>query len=387
MASGTMMGTGASPMTEHAASAFGLGRVAVRCAGSDPILPYVADELAAQPAADGQARATLAFHFGSERFEKRDWVRIGPVGVGADRLDVDEKRLAYQIPAVGLDMEIPVRSLLGSWSKPALRELVRAPDQSFLNAPGRIAKNFFYNVFDQVVQIQQLPVGQSWVHSSAVTNGSRTIALMAWGGVGKTSSLLKILETGAWQYLSDDLALIDEDGVVYRTPQRMQVYAYNLEGQPALRDQLLGGRRPVDLLQWHARARLLGPKAVRRRVHPSELFGRDAVADQGVVTDAVFLRRTSSEQFRVHTTDAAQLADMCTNVLDHELSPLNTLAAAANSSGLGGVIPDSDELRATTRAVIKKGIDAANPRCMILDVPPAAGPEELFSFLSVELRL
>lgn len=369
-------------------STFALGRLGLSFGGSDPVLPHVVGEMMAQPlAAAGTSRATLEFNFSDDAFVDRDWVIVGAVSAVDGRIEVSEGRLTYQLPTAGPHTVVPVRSRLGRFERRPARELVRLADASFLNAPGRLAKRFFYNIFDQVVQVVQLPIGQSWLHASAVTNGDRTVVLAAWGGVGKTSSLLKLLETGRWQYLSDDLAVIDEQGGVYRTPQRMQIYAYNLVGQPALRDSLLRGRRVLDLAQWHARQRVLGPKAVRRRVHPHEVFGQAAVADHGDVTDLVFLRRSSSATFRISETTADRVAPMCASVLDHELNPLVPVAAAANSTGFVSPVPPVDDLRVRTEEVIARALAANKPRCLIIDVPGSSGPNELFNFLHQELGL
>src|SRR6478609_5987312 len=128
------------------------------------------------------------------------------------------------------------------------------------------------------------------------------------------------------------LAVIDDAGTVYRTPQKMQIYAYNVAGQDALRRRLLRGRSSIDLAHWATRRRILGPDSVRRRIHPEGFFGRDAVAVSGRVTDAIYLRRTTAREFQVDMSTPHDVARLCASVLQAELDPLDHWMAAVHSA-------------------------------------------------------
>jgi hypothetical protein len=75
------------------------------------------------------------------------------------------------------------------------------------------------------------------------------VALAAWGGVGKTSLMLQLVQHRGWQFLADDLAVLDDSGAVYRSPWRIPVYAHSLDGKGELRRRLFTGRGLVDRLQ------------------------------------------------------------------------------------------------------------------------------------------
>jgi len=72
---------------------------------------------------------------------------------------------------------------------------------------------------------------------SQIIGGKRTLLFMAGGGVGKTSTLLKAQDARdrIEALSSDDLAVMYETGTVFRTPQKMQVYAYTSPDSPPVR--------------------------------------------------------------------------------------------------------------------------------------------------------
>src|SRR4029078_8606315 len=104
--------------------------------------------------------------------------------------------------------------------------LVKSRDWNFLLPTEQLAKNFMSDVFDYLTQIKKLEVGQSSIHASSFTKDDRTVVVAAWGGIGKTTSMLKLVAEDNWNFLSDDLGIIDETGFIYRSPKKMQIYAY-----------------------------------------------------------------------------------------------------------------------------------------------------------------
>ena len=186
-----------------------------------------------------------------------------------------------------------------------------------------------------------------------------------------------MLETGSWQFLADDLGAIDASGMIYRTPQKMQIYAYNLAGQDALRKRLLDPRSRVDRAHWASRSRLLGSRSVRRRVHVEDLFGADSVAESGRVTDAVYLRRTTATHFQVDLATPDDLARIGAAVLQSELDPLPYWLAAIHGASPSQSWPTVNEINRDTTAIISEGLSNARSRCFIVGVPKLSGPDEL----------
>lgn len=362
-----------------------LGRLTVQLSGSlDPIASHVYQELASLPRTSDPAHLIISFD-GLESSGGRPYVKSGPVAVSDSALTARYKRFRLDITEAEGVWRSSVASDLGPYSKRGVSALVRLADHSFLNAEARLGKTFFYAVFDQLTQLRQLPLGQTWAHASAVTNDSRTLGFFAWGGVGKTSIMLKLLESGSWRFLADDLLPIDDAGMAYLSPKRMQVYAYNTVGEDALRDRLLAGRSRADLAHWHARRRMFGTAKVRRRISPGELFGEAAVGGSGHLTDAVLLRRVSGP-FSHSEISADALASACSHTLLQELNLLTMLIAAAGATGEETILPDMRELEADTRRILRAAVTDVQRR-VILNIPMDAAPGDIAEYTTATLGL
>lgn len=263
------------------------------------------------------------------------------------------------------------------WAVPFTQTLRRLRDWNFLYPHESKAKDFWYDVFDWVTQIENLKVGQSWMHASAVAKGERCVSFLALGGVGKTTSMLKLCLEDGWRYLSDDLGLVDVDGIVYRSPKRMQVYAYNLEGQELLQQALLGKRSLVDLAAWHYRHKRFGPKAVRRRVSIEDLLGAGSAAQSAKATDFVFLERTDAAACSVTNVSAAALADRMVPIVMSEISPYSNLAST--NPGL----PEVGLIESQTRSILTRAFSTASTK--LVKIGKDVGPNVLVDFLRREV--
>jgi hypothetical protein len=362
-----------------------LGRLEIAFSGQDFISAAALDEVAHQSRDCTACTGRLSCHFGAPAEPGNGAVQIDGLVVGGEIVLVRDRLLPHSLRWDGSSLEVTVESAPGYWKSPLVAPAVRLVDQSFNDAAQRLGKRFYYTVFDQAVQIAQVPLGQSWVHSSAVTNGDRTVLFMAWGGVGKTATALRLLATGSWRYLSDDLCALDVAGTVYRSPHRVQVFATNLVGMDALRTGLLGGRSPWDVAHWVVRRRVLGEPSVRRRVHAEDLFGTDAVAVSGRVTDAVYLRRTTASDIELEVSTPRDLARLGASVLQVELGPLDRRLATVHSAGPSLNWPTTDEMTRDTASVIERGLTEAAARCFLIGVPTRCGPDDLLRFLQTRV--
>ncbi|MCW0215180.1 MAG: hypothetical protein OJJ54_17630 [Pseudonocardia sp.] len=365
----------------------GLGRLEIEFSGRDLISEAALAELARQAPGPAGCTGRIRFRFGTSVRPAPGAVEMDRFRVGPDVVAVRDRYLPHSLRWDGSSLDVAVRSAPGWWRNPLLGGALRVLDQSYDDAAARLAKRFAYTVFDQAVQLAQIPLGQTWVHSSAVTNGERTALFMAWGGVGKTAALLELLGTGAWRFLSDDLSLLDESGVAHRTPQRVQVFPANVEAQPALRGALLDGRSRADRLHWELRRHLLGARSVRRRVHGGDLFadGRGPAVVSGRVTDAVQLRRTDSARFTLERSTPRGLATIAAAILQVELEPLGLWLAAVQAAGPLPRWPTPEAMARDSASVVEAGLSTSGARCLVLGVPRRCGPQELLRFLEDEV--
>ncbi len=251
---------------------------------------------------------------------------------------------------------------------------IKALEMNFLTLDALRAKNFVYKLFNWAVQIEQLSLGQSFIHASALTKNRRTIAVLGKGGVGKTSAMLKLCIQDGWRYLSDDLAVVDDAGVVYRSPAHLQVYAYNTEGDAPMERRLMRGRILFDRLHWRIRRRLLGNAKVRRRVSAEFLFGAENVARSASLTDVLFLQRGGAPGLAITKMAPQDAADRITPIIMNEIKayfPIYHEVAARKPE----LLPSPEDIENKTRTVLEHAFE--NVQAKLMTAGPDAEPDDL----------
>lgn len=255
----------------------------------------------------------------------------------------------------------------------------RARDWNFLSAEETHAKNFMYGVFDYMTQIAQLELGQSYIHASSLARDGEGTAIVAWGGIGKTSAALKLITEHGFSFLSDDLGLVDETGTIWRTPKRLQVYAYNLEGEKRLRSLLLDGRSILDRAAWEWKLQRRGPKGVRRRVSAEELFGAQSVARSAPLKRVFYLERGDAREFEAREITTEELAHRAAEVVMHEIEPFGLVSRALHSGHHAPLLPTQDQVVVATRSVLRRAFDGIP--AVSVRIPLSTTPTSLANYL------
>lgn len=202
-------------------------------------------------------------------------------------------------------------------------------DLNYLTPAQNLAKNFMYNCFNLItgVVLSEKGVG-CYLHASSMEKDGKGVALIANGGIGKTTSMLHLVSRKGWRYLSDDIALLDRRGDLVRTPLRMQVYAYNLPGNDGLRHELMKGRSLLDKIAWWARLQIKGVHRTRRRVTADELFGSDKVAEAANCSSLLFMERMFIDKVRIEKCGSDYILSKLLNLMPKEIGGLNDLSDA-----------------------------------------------------------
>ena len=84
-----------------------------------------------------------------------------------------------------------------------------------------------FAIAELLIRFLVLKKGVAFLHSSSFILGGNTFILPAWGGTGKTNSLLWMLSKGA-KFMADDLSLVSNNGTVFPYPRPMNLLHYNL---------------------------------------------------------------------------------------------------------------------------------------------------------------
>lgn len=173
------------------------------------------------------------------------------------------------------------------------------------------------------IQLQLLESQATLVHAAGVTHGETAIIFPSWGGVGKTAIVAKFIRDLNWKLLGDDLVILTAEGKCLSFPKPMVLYPYHkavfpdvfAAGKgpiaPAALNPFLGKfaqsvkpllRRIPGALQY---ARNRNPQSAR--VRPSDVFGRQCIADVASLDTIVWLDR-------VNNIDRPQLMEADTNL-------------------------------------------------------------------------
>ena len=365
-------------MTQH--EHFRLGRLPFALHGESSIAAHVRAELDVLRVAEA-ARTPLEFVFTDTLPAVDGGVRVSPVIAGPHAYAVHIGGLAHRVAMDDRSRTVHVRAAPRSGlARLAPESYARFRHWNYLLHEEDLAKNFVYNVFDYLTQIESLRLGQSYVHASAIARGGAAAVLAAWGGVGKTSAMLNLVRDHGWSYLADDLVAVDDAGAVYRSPKRIQVYAYNLEGQAPLAAALMRGRSRLDRLAWTLHRARNGPKGVRRRVSAESLFSPRQVAASAAIADVLLLERCNVPALAIEPMDVAIVAERCAVTLLHELQPYAEIAFALAAAGFPAALPSPEELATSARAVLLRAFSGARVRSV--RIPLSTTPAALTPFLA-----
>ncbi|WOF44584.1 hypothetical protein KNJ79_06595 [Sphingopyxis indica] len=363
---------------------FGLGALDFEVVGDGPLAHAVREEIHPQFLRCGNGLPDASFKFGDFGCPQGDQIRLKNCSIGSNWAWVDDAYIPHLVKIDKGRLEVQVSSnarLLGSR---VVRNILKPFDNNFDDVWRRISKRFYYRIFIPYIQLYQLSRGQTFCHASACTDGERTVLLMAWSGIGKTTSLLQLLHSSSkWKFISDDVALLTRDGQVHRTPFRMQLYPFNLVSAKQQSD-LFRGRSMGDRLHWVLRQRFLGKGAVLRRVQPDEIWGADRSAMSAPLTHVLYLRRRDGiSDFAHQVVSAEEIALAMAHIMQHELGPLTLLleqsASAQFHENRFGFELNAEGAMHGVRDIVTSGLGNVQAPPMVLDVPTGASASELLS--------
>lgn len=356
-----------------------LGRLPFSLAGEGGFTEALAAEFEPVGVEGGTAAPLLRINVVERLQAVGDAVLMAPMTVFPDGFAHTAGRVEYQVHrdagALRVDVRMPPTGFPRNLSSEGTQRFAHL---NYLSFAERRVKSFVYDIFDYAAQDAQLPLGQTFVHASSLERDGQAVALLAWGGIGKTTSMLKLVLEDGWRFLSDDLGVVDADGVLHRSPKRMQVYGYNLRGQPRVAEAFFGSRGIADRISWSIFKLFKGNQRVRRRVSAESMFGPARIAKSGQLARAIFLERHMGNEFRRTELTAAALAVRCTTILLRELDPFALVTSASHGGGTAA-IRTLGEAEAATREILERVF--ARVPCEVIGIPRHAAPDALVDYL------
>lgn len=351
-----------------------LGPVSIALSGGGSVFKEFQKELSSLPLSQAE-KADVEFHFVPELGPLPPTIRVGKWQMADDYIRGPGHGYRFEMRHQGGRFVVQIAARGDETLGPLRRKYRQTWDWNFLTPAQTVAKTIIYDLFDVVVGALLVQKGATFLHASTCARGDEALALIAWGGVGKTTSVLKLVTEQNWRFMSDDLGLVDEEGTLWNNPKYLQIYAYNVAGQPALFKRLMEGRGPADRANWHWRLARFGDKKVRRRISATELFGPASVAQSAKLTQAIFLQRSHIQELTWEPMEAEELARQSATILLDELNILFELLVAAESHGLDLGLGTLEGLRQGSLKVLKKALQGVPT--MRLKIPIHAGPDAL----------
>lgn len=358
-------------------SFYQIGNLVFAFSGEDNVLPYLRKELESVELKKAKPPA-VHFKFGKVTKDLPGGVHVSPVICTETEVICASSGFLYRITIENDVLTVAIQSMAIGRKRKMFPMMSKALDWNFLLPYEQLAKNFMYDVFDYLTQIRNVDAGQTYMHASSFARDDRAVAVVAWGGIGKTTSMLKLVTEDNWKFLSDDLGIVDQNGFLYRSPKKMQIYAYNLQGQTALKKILFKGRSMVDVLNWQYRKARFGVKKVRRRVSAEELF-KDKVGVSAKLTDALFIVRAAVTDFETHPLSVEELAHKAAHTVMSEIDPYHKIVSAIYSVQHQCIIPPYETLFNSTKDMLEKAFSFTSP--LLIKIPLSASPEQLADFL------
>jgi hypothetical protein len=153
------------------------------------------------------------------------------------------------------------------------------------------------------------------IHAACVGTRNGCVLLTGTGGVGKSSALLSFIDDKEVAFISDDVAVIGADGLVYGNFAWPKVYGYNCIGN-GLQGRILAKRSVINRIHFLIKNKR-NPAKVRRKMRPNEIFGNH-IADGCRLKDVCFLIKKDVESMSLNDMDREKSVDMAFEVMSAE---------------------------------------------------------------------
>lgn len=157
------------------------------------------------------------------------------------------------------------------------------------------------------------------IHSAGLVHKGGAVLLGGKGGVGKTSLSIKLCSDLNYRFLNDDIAVIDENGLVYPNLAFPKIYGYNLINNQLLQKKIFQDRKWDDMLVWNLKRMIFGSAKVRRKISPLTLF-EDYQKQPAALTAYIILKRVNSSRIKMKTIAASEAAEITLQIINSEFA-------------------------------------------------------------------
>ncbi|MGO4856372.1 hypothetical protein [Arthrobacter sp. 2MCAF14] len=231
------------------------------------------------------------------------------------------------------------------------------------------------------------------VHAAMVNYRGAGILMPAWGGVGKTSTVAKLLAMPDVGFMADDWGFITAEGTLLSYAKPMFIKPHH---RPIYPELFQGIRKPLapgwltSTISGVATA--VHPVIVRyprtaaftrrwspehRMVHPADVFGPGKIVPQAPARIAVFLERFDEAEARLERRTEAWMAARIVGNFHSELPFVSRRLIEA--LGATGLVPLGEHFSAKTSVITRSLSDVP---CFVLRLPVAWSADRTSDFVA-----
>jgi len=160
------------------------------------------------------------------------------------------------------------------------------------------------------------------VHCSAIKYNNRVIAFGGTGGVGKTSTLLSLSSIKGLEFITDDILIINKNGMAYNNYAYPKIYAYNTADNRDLEKLLLKNENILGKMQWHYK-KSKGTSRVLRRIPANLLYNVHPDIDPNKIDTYFFFSKGNYDEISVEKIDVGDMIILTKCVIENELRFIN----------------------------------------------------------------
>jgi len=176
-------------------------------------------------------------------------------------------------------------------------------------------------VLEPIMYLALLRQGVVLMHSAGVTRKGQSYVFPAYGGTGKTTTCMSLLQKG-FNFLGDDLLLVDAAaGRVYPYPRPLHVFTYNITNLPgaSLPFALLFFVYFKNVLRFFLEKLLRTEFLISTRVHADEIIPGFELSTYGELHNVIFLKKeglsesiefNNRKAMEIHARNIVESADL-----------------------------------------------------------------------------
>lgn len=188
-------------------------------------------------------------------------------------------------------------------------------NKSFSTVVENQVSSFYYRIFLIMTQYVNLEHNSTYIHGASICkNDDDGLLFPADSGVGKSSMLFRMSNEKKYNYIADDLSIIDPEGFTYYSGRGISLKPYHLKNFPFLKDVLEKDMPKAQQFQWN----VLKDNRLVFGMNPKTLF-EGKTKEKAKLKNVIHLINTNDSEFKLQKIDSKTIAEASANILMNEL--------------------------------------------------------------------